>query len=192
MSNPRRRRNVTMAIVFFFVILGQAPNLYFNVFHHFGSSGTGTTSAEAKARNQAQKKSLQIQLDQFHSAQKFVPPLWVPLGAQSLAEGNAAPALLGTLGCFAIGALGLRRAYQGTLRFYRGESGGKVPARIEPTRTSAPSTARIYWRGGSLTGLQASLLCFIFGALLVFMMRELFISMLFLHEVKSLHAWLLS
>jgi hypothetical protein len=24
MSNPRRRRNVTMAIVFFFVILGQA------------------------------------------------------------------------------------------------------------------------------------------------------------------------
>jgi hypothetical protein len=52
------------------------------------------------------------------------------------------------------------------------------------------TTARIYWRGGSLTGLQASLLCFIFGALLAFMMRELFISMLFLHEAKSLHACL--
>ena len=50
------------------------------------------------------------------------------------------------------------------------------------------TSAGTYWRGGPLTGLQASLLCLIFGAIFVFMARELFTSMLFLREVRSHHA----
>src|ERR1700720_1004998 len=114
MSNPRRRRNVVMSIVFCFVLLGQAPNLYFNVFRRVdGHARTKSTNSLATLR----------------TAQKFIPPLWLPLGAQALAEGDALPALLGTLGCFAIGALGLCRAYQGTVRFYRGDSGGRFGVR---------------------------------------------------------------
>ena len=74
----------------------------------------------------------QEKLNQLLAAQKFIPPLWLPLGAQGLAEGRVLPALLGTLGCLGIGALGLRRAYRSTVSFYYGETGGKAPARIKP------------------------------------------------------------
>ena len=57
----------------------------------------------------------------------------MPAGARALAEGNPLPALLGTLGCAGIAALGLRQAYRGTVRFYLGEirrqSGGKNQTR---------------------------------------------------------------
>ncbi len=48
-------------------------------------------------------------------------------------------------------------------------------------------TAVTYWRGGPLCGLQASLLGLIFGLVLVFMLRELYVSALFLRVVRSSH-----
>jgi hypothetical protein len=140
MSNPRRRRTVVMVIMFSFIILGQAPNIYFNVFNQVNRSRHSGTSETSKRQADA-RKSIQLgPFDQIKSIQKFVPPLWVPLGAQALAEGQAGPALLGALGCVAIGALGLRRAYRGTLLFYRGDTGGKVAAQIQPKRLpSAPA-----------------------------------------------------
>lgn len=50
------------------------------------------------------------------------------------------------------------------------------------------ATARAYWGRGSLTGLQAALLSIIFGSVLIFAARELFVSALFLREVRSRHA----
>jgi ABC-2 type transport system permease protein len=44
MSNPRRRRSVIMAIVLGFILLGQAPNLYFNVFRPSNPPATAATS----------------------------------------------------------------------------------------------------------------------------------------------------
>lgn len=123
MSNPRRRRNVIMVVVFSFVLLGQAPNIYFNVFRQ--AHGHGSTRSADFGR--------------FRSVQKFVPPLWVPLGAQALAEGNVLPALLGTLGCAAIGGLGLWRAYRSTMHFYRSDSGRVVAARAQPHQTPRAS-----------------------------------------------------
>jgi hypothetical protein len=129
MSNPRRRRSVIMGITLGFVLLSQAPNLYFNVFHRWEPSPAGTSG---KPRQRGLQ--VQVMVSQFRGAQKFIPPLWLPLGARGLAEGRATPALLGTLGCFAIGALGLRRAYRGTVRFYHGDAGGKA-ARQPPAAT---------------------------------------------------------
>jgi ABC-2 type transport system permease protein len=144
MSNPRRRRSVIMAIVLGFILLGQAPNLYFNVFYRFNPPATAATSTPTQPRRNAPSPNGQAKLDQLRPFQKFIPPLWLPLGAQGLAEGHALPALLGALGCFAIGALGLRRAYRGTLRLYRGESGGrtKVPAQSVPSPTPAPALGK--------------------------------------------------
>jgi hypothetical protein len=49
------------------------------------------------------------------------------------------PAVLGLLGCAGIGALGLRRAYRSTVRFYQGETGGRAADRA--ARTVAPTRA---------------------------------------------------
>ena len=132
MSNPRRRRNVTMVIVLAFILLVQAPNLYFNVFRRMDVPRGGATPAQTQQQIQDWNNRSRQTSDQLLWVQKVFPPLWLPAGAQALAEGRPLPALLGALGCFAIAALGLRRAYRGTLRFYRGESGGKVAAQIEP------------------------------------------------------------
>jgi hypothetical protein len=128
MSNPRRRRTVIMGITFTLILLGQGPNLYFNVInrqdHH--SNQPSPVGRE--------------KLNQLIAAQKFIPPFWLPFGAQELANGNVFPALLGTLGCLGLGALGLRRAYRGTMRFYYGETGGKVTVRTKPA-VAVPATA---------------------------------------------------
>jgi len=141
MSNPRRRRNVTMAIVLAFILLGQGPNLYFNVFHRYNVPKSSASPEQTQQQIQAWKSHNQETFDQLRWVQKVVPPLWLPVGAQALADGRPLPALLGTLGCFAFAALGLRRAYRGTLRFYRGESGGNAAARIEPGRMPAAAPA---------------------------------------------------
>src|ERR1035437_6606916 len=132
MINPRRRRTVIMGITFMFILLSQGPNLYFNVIHRqdHHSSQQSTTNQETRRTAEQEK------LNQLLAAQKFIPPLWLPLGAQGLAEGRALPALFGTLGCLGIGTLGLRRAYRSTVRFYYGETGGKAPVRIKPAGTA--------------------------------------------------------
>jgi len=137
MTNPRRRRTVIMGITFMFILLSQGPNLYFNVIHRQDHHSSQQSITNQETRRTAEQEKL----NQLLAAQKFIPPLWLPLGAQGLAEGRALPALLGTLGCLGIGALGLRRAYRSTVRFYYGESGGKAPARIKPAGTATAVVA---------------------------------------------------
>ncbi len=140
MSNPRRRRTVIMCITFSIVLLCQGPNLYFNVFQNRNSFRKPATSAEWHSQNAARTASTRKMFDNLIAVQPFVPPLWLPVGARALAVGNPLPALLGTLGCLGLGALGLRRAYRGTVRFYHGETGGKAVAKIsgEPKKISTP------------------------------------------------------
>jgi ABC-2 type transport system permease protein len=136
MSNPRRRRTVMMGITLCFILLSQAPNLYFNLMrartHHRGAA----SSEEARQQRRSEAASSQEKFNQFIRIQRFVPPLWVPLSARALAEGRAFPALLGTLGCLAIAALGLRRTYRDTVRFYHGYTGQKA-------RSAAPAPGQM-------------------------------------------------
>jgi hypothetical protein len=141
MSNPRKRRTVIMCITLAFILISQTPNLYFNVIQRSQSSGPATTQEERKHRNGEKAAALKKMYENFLAAQGFVPPLWVSIGARELAEGNALPALLGTLGCAGIATLGLRRAYRSTVRFYQGETGGKAAAinfSAAPKKISAP------------------------------------------------------
>ncbi len=66
----------------------------------------------------------------LQAAEAFIPAALVPVGARNLAEGNALPALLGTLGCAGLATLGLRRAYRSTVRFYQGETGGNAAVKM--------------------------------------------------------------
>ena len=141
MSNPRRRRVVIMGLTAAFIVLAQAPNLYFTVFRGGreptaivdGDRQPSVSAAEARARRRdAERAADRAQFNQVLAVQRFIPPFWVSAGAQALAEGRVLPALLGTLGCLGIGVVGLRRAYRSTLRFYQGSSGGKATARAKP------------------------------------------------------------
>ena len=132
MSNPRRRRTVIMGITFTF-LLSQGPNLYFNVLHRDDFHPNRQSTTDQNPRRAAEQEKL----NQLLAVQKFIPPLWLPLGAQELAEGRVLPALLGTLGCLGLGALGLRRAYRSTVSFYYGQTGGQAPARIKSAGTAA-------------------------------------------------------
>jgi ABC-2 type transport system permease protein len=120
MTNPRRRRTVIMCLTFSIILLGQGPNIYFNIFNRFD-----------RHRGPMAVNLQRQYLDNILAVQPCIPPLWLPWGARALAQGRFTPALLGTLGCFAIGALGLRRAYRGTIRFYHGKIGGHAPAKID-------------------------------------------------------------
>jgi len=140
MSNPRRRRTVIMGITFGFILLAQGPNLYFNLIRRHPRRSPALTPEQAQHSSKVQKAIGHDELNQLIAVQKFIPPLWLPVGAEALAEGHSLPALFGALGCCAIGALGLRRAYCGTLRFYRGETGQRAVAQIKPDRAQTGAT----------------------------------------------------
>lgn len=125
MNNPRRRRTIIMCLTLCFVLIAQGPNLYFNVIRRSHHPPRNESAEDRARRNEASKAEMQRLWHHIAAAQKFIPPMWLPLGAKAAAEGNPLPALLGTLGCFGIGALGLRRAYRGTVRFYHGDTGSK-------------------------------------------------------------------
>lgn len=147
MTNPRRRRSIIMGITLVIMLLAQAPNLYFNVFHRQPRRATpASASTPEEAQRQARERlaAETAKFDQLLAVAKFIPFLWLPVGAQSLAEGSVWPALLGALGGGALGALGLRRAYRSTMRYYHGEIGGSAPAKLETAEAhaAAVTTAR--------------------------------------------------
>ncbi len=141
MSNPRRRRTVIMGITFAFIMISQAPNLYFNGLGGAKRHSSAPVSQPTQNPSEGRRPTGQEKLERLLKAQKLIPPLWVSLGAGALGEGRVLPALLGTAGCFAIGALGLRRAYSSTLRFYHGDTGRKVIVQAKPEKAQRVSRA---------------------------------------------------
>src|ERR1039457_3133765 len=100
---------------------------------------------EAQRYYAAKNAAQQGMFNNLIAAQGFIPPLWVAVGAQELAGGNPLPALLGTLGCAGLAALGLRRAYLGTVRFYHGETGGKAAVKKRSEERRVGKECRSRW-----------------------------------------------
>ena len=145
MNNPRRRRAIVMGLTMALILIAQAPNIYFNLIRREDRKARRSESQEQRDAREAQE------LSQFRAAlrwQAAVPPLWVSTGAQPLAEGRPLPALLGFLGCAGIGALGLRRAYRSTLRFYLGDPGGRTDRTSAVPEAAVSSRARARASGG--------------------------------------------
>ncbi|HEX5220993.1 MAG TPA: hypothetical protein VFZ59_15620 [Verrucomicrobiae bacterium] len=139
MNNPRRRRAIIMGITAAFILLGQLPNLYINVLGGLDRSrpGTGATSEEVRRQRQEAEKA---RMKHLMTVQRFVPPFWVSYGALGLAEHRVLPAVLGTIGCFGLGVLGLNGAYRHTLNAYQGVTKRK-PRAISAETAPAPSAA---------------------------------------------------
>lgn len=139
MANPRRRRAIIMGVTLAFILVFQLPNLYFNVIARGNRDARqpAGTPEEVQRQREARRAVERSRFQQVADAQQFIPPFWVSVGATALAEGRVAPALFGTLGCAALGALGLRRAYRSTLQFFRGEVGGQAPAAAPIAKAAA-------------------------------------------------------
>lgn len=142
MSNPRRRRAIIMGITLAFILIFQLPNLYFNVLggRKRFDRAKGAMPEEVQRDRAVREARDKANVNQLIEVQKFIPPLWLPYGALGLAEHRVLPALLGTLGGLGLGALGLRRAYRSTVRFYQGETGGQAAAPVVPSATSAEAS----------------------------------------------------
>lgn len=138
MSNPRRRRAIIAGITFACIIMAQLPNA-FNIFFHTRHRDRGDRQpapvetpeiaplSPASETPQPEPRKRPRMPDHVMTAHKIVPFLWVGHGAMSLAKGSPWVALLGTTGGFGLGALGLRRAYRSTVRFYQGQAVPKKP-----------------------------------------------------------------
>ena len=142
MSNPRRRRAIIMGITLAFILVFQLPNLYFNVFggRKRFDRPKGATPEEVQRNRAALRAAENETINRLIAVEKFIPPLWLPYGALGLAEHRVLPALLGTLGGLGLGALGLRRAYRSTVKFYQGETGGQAAAPVIPSAGSAKAS----------------------------------------------------
>jgi len=155
MINPRRRRTIVIGITTVFVLLGQLPNLYFNLAHRDQEERKGSQPHEThvEASSPSSVTTGRQFPPSFLAAHSYVPLLWVSKGALELTQRNALSAILGIAGTLGIGVLGLSRAYLGTQRFYMGKSEGRktTPRR---SQTGLVESARA---GGTRTILDREL-----------------------------------
>ncbi|MHC4206490.1 MAG: hypothetical protein ACYSTT_17700, partial [Planctomycetota bacterium] len=122
MMNKRRRRTIIAGITFAFILLSQIPYILGNLADYRNRHRPKTpesAQAEEETPDESGEQEKLVLPRGLLIAHKVVPFLWIGNGAMSLAEGNVLPAVLYAAGGFAIGALGLRRAYRSTLRFYQ-------------------------------------------------------------------------
>jgi ABC-2 type transport system permease protein len=172
MANPRRRRTIIVLVTGGFILLSQAPNLINIARPWETVTEPMTRLTERSNEAMKAREAGQITVDEFtrrlkeineqyetekrekeqqaldravrtaHVLNTVLPPGWLPLGAEGLADGAVIPALLGTLGLTLIGSVSLWLAYRTTLRLYTGEftaterkAAAKAPAAPpDPTR----------------------------------------------------------
>jgi hypothetical protein len=178
MANPRRRRTIVVLVTGVFILIVQIPNLVnmartreavtgpFNRRLERTSEVTKAMQAgqitkeeyrrrlkeideqlATEQREQAQR-SLDSALKTAHLLSAVLPPGWVALGAEGLAEGAVLPALLATLGLTLIGSVSLWRAYRTTLRLYTGQytAGERKAAPKAPAPPPDPGRVRLVER----------------------------------------------
>jgi hypothetical protein len=169
MVNKRRRRTVVVLVTAVFVLIFQLPNLInmyqpwnpgqadVSAFSKKMADLDRALAARAitveeyqrrqqevqrqfQARNQERGQRLAHQVEGTARLLNLVlPPGWLPLGIMGLAQGDALPALLGTLGLTLIGAASLGRAYRTTLRLYTGQYTSQRRTAADPVRLPGPS-----------------------------------------------------
>jgi ABC-2 type transport system permease protein len=138
MSNPRRKRTILALMTFVAIMAGQLPQLVNFVRPNMYSHPPQPSADPARTpRNPSSVLPREVVI-----AHQAVPFLWLGNGAMALAQGNVVPALWGSAALFGLGALGLRRAYRSTIRFYQGQGteGKTVTERKAAPRKASVST----------------------------------------------------
>jgi ABC-2 type transport system permease protein len=118
MTNKRRRRTIIVWVALAFILIAQTPNLLIN------SNLFRRKQLEQPITEPGKSGDAPGLPAPFVRAHTIVPLGWPGYGAMQLAQGKPWPAVTLTAAAFLIAALGLTRAYQMTMRFYRGADGG--------------------------------------------------------------------
>jgi ABC-2 type transport system permease protein len=150
MTNKRRRRAIIAGVTFAFILLSQLPYILGSLADKNERHRPKTAESrqtEKQTSEQPNDNDKFVLRQGILLAHKVVPFLWVGNGAMSLATGNVWPAILCTAGGFGIGTLGLRRAYRSTIRFYQGQTTGKISKR-------KPKTEKLTVKGKNLIERQ--------------------------------------
>lgn len=172
MANKRRRRTIVVLLTGGFILLAQAPSLInvFRPWEAATKPATrrGERTVEVgkaqaageitpeEANRRLKEITAEYEAERAGTSQRVLdnttrgarlaslvlPPGWVALGAEGVADGAVLPALGGTLGLALIGTLSLWRAYRTTLRLYTGgfsageQNATAVQAPLDPTRVA--------------------------------------------------------
>jgi hypothetical protein len=151
MVNPRRRRAIIMWITIGVILAGQSPQLIHLIVPRKAKrdqeAGQAAQQPLDDKKIEAEAKVRTVQDDNKAYAitiatrvNQWVPLLWLPNATRGLAGGEILPALWGAAGMFALGWLGLTRAYRSTVRFYRADERARpVPARPAEARATKPA-----------------------------------------------------
>src|SRR5881628_575577 len=100
MVNKRRRRSILMGVTLAAVLLGQLPNLYFNVILRHDRRQPGQFQPDQQEMPSSAPKGsggLGGPSPALLKAHRYLPPFWVAYGAMRLVEGNAWPAVWGSM-----------------------------------------------------------------------------------------------
>src|SRR5258705_7329381 len=120
MVNKRKRRAIIVWVTLAIVLCSQIPNLVLNS-HYFRQS---KKNSQPSRKTDAQSKGSAVGPEGsgwpegFLEGHLALPPGWVGYSAMSLRNKHPLPALGLAAVSLLIGALGLRKAYRQTLRFY--------------------------------------------------------------------------
>ncbi len=135
MANARGKRTVLVIVTFGIMLLAQAPALYFNLSRGeiIDSIKDSPTSADTVTRTSP------LDRPGVRIAHTLLPPLWPGRAAAGLASGDSIPAILTGLAAILAGGIGLRTAYQSTLRSIQGRTSRLPP---KPRITAATGTLR--------------------------------------------------
>jgi hypothetical protein len=133
MMNKRRRRAIIVWMTLILVLIGQLPNLIFNL-GHFQRHGRSH-----KALNPAEQ-SIPAELEGIVEAHLVLPPGWVGYATMGLKQHQVWPAVAATAAAALLASFGLMRAYRLSIRFYMGADEVELPretAEVKPdvTRT---------------------------------------------------------
>ena len=168
MANPRRRRTIIVVVTGSFIVLAQAPQLINIVRPWEGIAEPSVQKSNRTMEAGTALQTKQLTLDQYnqrikeindqyeaerkdlernkldtilrtgHLLSLMLPPGWLALGAEGLAEGAFLPAAFAFLGLSLIGSVSLWRAYRTTLRLYTGHYTAKERKVATPTAPVPP------------------------------------------------------
>ena len=140
MTNPRRRRSVIMGITLAFILIGQGPNIYFNVIRHaqYGS----------KERRAVQKSNNRETFNHLLAAEIYPSALAAGRGKGSHMGACCRPCSARLAAWQSVG-LPFVAVTAARCGFYHGETGKKSAVQVKPDRVQpgASQEPRQNWSG---------------------------------------------
>ncbi len=176
-ENKRRRRVIISVATLCIVLLSQGPMIAQNVFFH---NNRHNASSEQVSHQGPSPHTIETT---FRRVNLALPPGWMALGAQAVAEHRYGAAGLFGLGMLGVGAVGYGLALRTTLRHYRGV-GGKL-RKVAPQKAVTSVRAKSIRTAATLPFLSDDLQALVFSTALLYFRHPQIRMQIFMQYVFS-------